>query len=207
MLIKIKSLSPLFHSIIKNIDDRLSSIPSVDTEGCDVEDSLIFDSCVSSVENSNTKDRDGRYHYPVDKTLAITLIYNELQTRRKNKQGEDMSIVKKTIELFGEPAKITNTPNYDDAFKVIEEQFKNIIKVTDATGAVLKSTKDLCNKTLHLSVQRTLKKVNFQKMLATKKKLKLPSKSTRKIKKKRSQKLRKHLQNSMVKLTNQKVMK
>ena len=64
-----------------------------------------------------------------------------------------MSLVKKTIELFGEPAKITNTPNYDEAFKVIEEQFKNIIKVTDATGEVLKSTKDLCNKTLHMSVE------------------------------------------------------
>ena len=153
MLIKIKSSSPLFHSIIKNIDDRLSSIPSVDSEGCDVEDSLIFDSCVSAVENSNTKDKDGRYHYPIDKTLAITLIYNELKTRRENKHGEDMSLVKKTIELFGEPEKITNTPNYDDAFKVIEEQFKNIIKVTDATGEVLKSTKDLCNKTLRMSVE------------------------------------------------------
>ena len=64
-----------------------------------------------------------------------------------------MSLVKKTIELFGEPAKITNTPNYDEAFKVIEEQFKNIIKVTDATGEVLKSTKDLCNKTLRMSVE------------------------------------------------------
>ena len=52
-----------------------------------------------------------------------------------------MSLVKKTIELSGEPAKITSTPNYDDAFKVIKEQFKNIIKVTDATGEVLKSTK------------------------------------------------------------------
>ena len=64
-----------------------------------------------------------------------------------------MSIVKKTIELFGEPAKITSTPNTDEAFKAIEEQFANIIKVTDATGEVLKSTKDLCNKTLHMSVE------------------------------------------------------
>ena len=77
------------------MDDRLASIPSVDTEGCDVEDSLIFDSCVSSLENSNTRDKDGRYHYPIDKTLAITLIYDELKTRRKNKQGEEMSLVKK----------------------------------------------------------------------------------------------------------------
>ena len=64
-----------------------------------------------------------------------------------------MSLVKKTIELFGEPAKITSTPNYDDAFKAIKEQFDNI-KVTDATGEVLKSTKELCNKTLHMSVNQ-----------------------------------------------------
>tara|TARA_Y100000114_G_scaffold30399_1_gene26015 strand:- start:116 stop:379 length:264 start_codon:yes stop_codon:yes gene_type:complete len=64
-----------------------------------------------------------------------------------------MSLVKKTIELFGEPAKITSTPNTDEAFKAIEEQFANIIKVTDATGEVLKSTKELCKKTLHMSVQ------------------------------------------------------
>ena len=147
------------------MDDRLASIPSVDTEGCDVEDSLIFDSCVSSLENSNTRDKDGRYHYPIDKTLAITLIYDELKTRRKNKQGEEMSLVKKTIELFGEPAKITNTPNYDDAFKVIEQQFQNIIKVTDATGEVLKSTKDLCNKTLHLSVQIRDQMIKLEKRI------------------------------------------
>jgi hypothetical protein len=89
MLIKIKSSSPLFHSIIKNMDDTLASIPSVDTEGCDTEDSLIFDSCVSSIENCNAKDKDGRYHYPVDKTLAITLIYDELKSRRNtNKENK-----------------------------------------------------------------------------------------------------------------------
>ena len=133
------------------MDDTLSSIPIMDNEGCDTEDSMSFDSYVSAIENCNVKDKDGRYHYPADKTLAIVLFYDEVKNKRK--QGEDMSLVKKTIELFGEPNKITNTPNYDDAFKVIEQQFKNIIKVTDATGEVLKSTKDLCNKTLHMSVE------------------------------------------------------
>ena len=86
MLIKIKSSNSLFHSIIKNMDDTLASIPSVDTEG-DTEDSLIFDKNVSSV-NSNAKDKDGD-HYPVDKTLAITLIYDELKSRRNtNKENK-----------------------------------------------------------------------------------------------------------------------
>ena len=122
MLIKIKSSSPLFHSIIKNIDDRLSSIPSVDSEGCDVEDSLIFDSCVSAVENSNTKDKDGRYHYPIDKTLAITLIYNELKTRRENKHGEDMSLVKKTIELFEHYEKLKNLEIQNKEYKISQKK-------------------------------------------------------------------------------------
>ena len=50
---------------------------------------VIFDSCVSSVENSNAKDKDGRYHYPINKTLAITLIYDELKSRRNtNKENK-----------------------------------------------------------------------------------------------------------------------
>ncbi len=151
MLIKIKSTSPLFHSIIKNMDDTLSSIPVMDHEGCDTEDSMSFDSYISAIENCNVKDKDGRYHYPANKTLAIVLLYDEVKSKRK--QGDKMSLVKKTIELFGEPVKITNKPNYDDAFKVIEQQFENIIKVTDATGEVLKSTKDLCKKTLHMSIE------------------------------------------------------
>ena len=163
MLIKIKSSSPLFHSIIKNMDDTLADIPIMDHEGCDTEDSLTFDSYVSAIENSNVKDKDGRYHYLANKTLAIVLLYDEVKSKRK--QGENVSLVKKTIELFGEPAKITNTPNYDDAFKVIEQQFQNIIKVTDATGEVLKSTKDLCNKTLHLSVQIRDQMIKLEKRI------------------------------------------
>jgi len=55
--------------------------------------------------------------------------------------------------------------NYDDAFKVIEEQFKNIIKVTDATGEVLKSTKDLCNKTLRMSVEIRDQMIKLEKRI------------------------------------------
>ena len=84
MSMVIKSKSPLFNSIIKNVDEILSGIPEQDIEGCDIEDSLSFDSYVSALENANAKDETGRYFYPIDKTLAITLIQDEMKQRREN---------------------------------------------------------------------------------------------------------------------------
>jgi hypothetical protein len=49
------------------MDDTLSSIPTMDNEGCDTEDSMSFDSYVSAIENCNVKDKDGRYHYSMMK--------------------------------------------------------------------------------------------------------------------------------------------
>tara|TARA_A100001391_G_scaffold194306_2_gene170517 strand:- start:679 stop:939 length:261 start_codon:yes stop_codon:yes gene_type:complete len=86
MSLKIKSKSPLFNSIIKNVDEILSGIPEQDVEGCDIEDSLSFDSYVSALENANAKDETGRYFYPIDKTLAITLIQDEMKQRRENNE-------------------------------------------------------------------------------------------------------------------------
>ena len=89
MSLKIKSKSPLFNSIIKNVDEILSGIPEQDVEGCDIEDSLSFDSYVSALENANAKDETGRYFYPIDKTLAITLIQDEMKQRRENNENKE----------------------------------------------------------------------------------------------------------------------
>lgn len=84
MKLEIKSRSPLFLSIFKTLDETLGTIPTTDVEGCDIEDSPMFDTYVSALENLNLKDETGRYHYPIDKTLAIKLIEDEMKGRREN---------------------------------------------------------------------------------------------------------------------------
>tara|TARA_Y100000401_G_scaffold45238_1_gene34731 strand:- start:265 stop:537 length:273 start_codon:yes stop_codon:yes gene_type:complete len=83
MVYNFKSQSPLFHSIIEKIDDTLATIPTEDQEGCDIEDSLYYESYVSALENVSAKDETGRFHYPLDKTLAMTLLQDEMKARRE----------------------------------------------------------------------------------------------------------------------------
>lgn len=84
MKIEIKSKSSLFHSFIKQVDETLSTIPTTDVEGCDIEDSPMFDTYTSALENLHLKDETGRFLYPVDLTLSIKLIQDEMKGRRND---------------------------------------------------------------------------------------------------------------------------
>ena len=79
---ELKSKSPLFMELIKKVDEQLSIIPVHDVEGCDTEESIHFDSYVSSLSSVSIKEESGNRIYPIDDPLAIKLIYDELKTRR-----------------------------------------------------------------------------------------------------------------------------
>ena len=68
--------------LIKKVDEQLSLIPIHDVEGCDTEESIHFDSYVSSLSSVSIKEKSGNRIYPIDDPLAIKLIYDELKTRR-----------------------------------------------------------------------------------------------------------------------------
>jgi len=80
---ELQSTSPFFKRIIQSVDEALSQVPTHDNEGCDIEDSMHFDTYVSSLTSVSIKEESGNRVYPIDDPLAIKLIYDEVKTRRQ----------------------------------------------------------------------------------------------------------------------------
>jgi len=87
---KQKSKSLILKDIISNLDEQLAAIPSHDFDGAPIEDSMQFDTYVDGIANINFVDNIGRRHYPIDKTIATILVFDELEERKNKPTKEDI---------------------------------------------------------------------------------------------------------------------
>ena len=85
---KQKSKSLILKDIISDLDEQLAAIPSHDFDGAPIEDSMQFDTYIDGIANINFVDNIGRRHYPIDKTIATILVFDELE-ERKNQPTEE----------------------------------------------------------------------------------------------------------------------
>ena len=88
---KQKSKSLILKDIISDLDQQLAAIPSHDFDGAPIEDSLQFDIYVDGVANISFTDNIGRKHYPIDKTTATILVFDELDERKNQPTTEDIN--------------------------------------------------------------------------------------------------------------------
>lgn len=86
---KLKSKSLVLENIIEDLDEQLSSIPSHDFDGCPIEESMQFDNYIDGIANIRFIDGIGRKHYPINKTIATILVYDELKLREDNTNNGD----------------------------------------------------------------------------------------------------------------------
>jgi len=75
---------------MSEIDEQLAAIPLYEADGTPIEDSMNFDMYVDGIANINFMDDINRKHYPVDKTLATILVFDEIETRKNEPTKEDM---------------------------------------------------------------------------------------------------------------------
>jgi len=87
---KQKSKSLILKDIISDLDEQLAAIPSHDFDGAPIEDSMQFDTYVDGIANINFVDNIGRRHYPIDKTIATILVFDELEERKNKPTKEDI---------------------------------------------------------------------------------------------------------------------
>ena len=88
---KQKSKSLILKDIISDLDQQLAAIPSHDFDGSPIEDSLQFDTYVDGIANVNFVDNIGRRHYPIDKTIATILVFDEIEERKNQPTKEDIN--------------------------------------------------------------------------------------------------------------------
>lgn len=88
---KQKSKSLILKDIISDLDQQLAAIPSHDFDGSPIEDSLQFDTYVDGIANVNFVDNIGRRHYPIDKTVATILVFDEIEERKNQPTKEDIT--------------------------------------------------------------------------------------------------------------------
>lgn len=88
---KQKSKSLILKDIISDLDQQLAAIPSHDFDGSPIEDSLQFDTYVDGIANVNFVDNIGRRHYPIDKTIATILVFDEIEERKNQPTKEDIT--------------------------------------------------------------------------------------------------------------------
>jgi hypothetical protein len=87
---KQKSKSLILKDIISDLDEQLAAIPSHDFDGAPIEDSMQFDTYIDGIANINFVDKIGRRHYPIDKTIATILVFDELEERKNQPTKEDI---------------------------------------------------------------------------------------------------------------------
>jgi len=87
-----KSKSLVLDSIISEVDEQLSLIPSHDFDGSPIEDSLHMDMYVDAIANINFVDSINRKHYPFNKTMATLLVEDELECRLNEPTMEDKNV-------------------------------------------------------------------------------------------------------------------
>jgi hypothetical protein len=74
---------------MSDIDEQLAAIPSHDFDGTPIEDSMQFDMYIDGIANINFTDEINRKHYPISKTIATILVFDEIETRKNEPTKED----------------------------------------------------------------------------------------------------------------------
>lgn len=75
---------------MSDIDEQLAAIPSHYFDGTPIEDSMQFDMYIDGIANINFTDEINRKHYPISKTIATILVFDEIETRKNEPTKEDM---------------------------------------------------------------------------------------------------------------------
>tara|TARA_R100000995_G_C3447234_1_gene106298 strand:- start:540 stop:818 length:279 start_codon:yes stop_codon:yes gene_type:complete len=86
---KRKSKSLVLDSIMAEVDEQLSLLPTNDFDGSPIQDSLHMDMYVDAIANTHFVDGIGRKHYPFNKTIATILVEDELECRNLEPTQED----------------------------------------------------------------------------------------------------------------------
>lgn len=89
-MIKLKSKSLLFESIIDETDKQLAAIPTNEPDGSPTAQSLNLDMYIDSIANISFTDGINRKHYPFEKTIATILVEDELESRNLEPTMEDI---------------------------------------------------------------------------------------------------------------------
>ena len=84
-----KSKSLILDSIMTEVDEQLSLLPTNDFDGSPIEASLHMDMYIDAIANTHFIDGIGRKHYPFNKTIATILVEDELECRRTQPTEED----------------------------------------------------------------------------------------------------------------------
>ena len=74
---------------MSDIDEQLAAIPSHDFDGTPIEDSMQFEMYIDGIANINFTDEINRKHYPINKTIATILVFDEIETRKNEPTKED----------------------------------------------------------------------------------------------------------------------
>jgi len=86
---KRKSKSLVLDSIMTEVDEQFSLLPTNDFDGSPIQDSLHMDMYVDAIANTHFVDGIGRKHYPFNKTIATILVEDELECRNLEPTQED----------------------------------------------------------------------------------------------------------------------
>ena len=73
---KLKSKSSLFQNIITEVDQQLSNIPSHDSDGTQIEDSLSFDTHRDSLKELTVTTENDNNIQPIPTSLATELLHD-----------------------------------------------------------------------------------------------------------------------------------
>ena len=85
---KIKSKSSLWHSIIEEVDQQLSVLPSHDVDGTPLEDSIRFDDYKDGLKELKITTEDTKEISPIHTALANQLVFDELASRSREGNGK-----------------------------------------------------------------------------------------------------------------------
>ncbi len=85
---KQKSKSQILETIVEQVDEQLSLIPDYDWDGSIIQDTMHFDMYVDTIADVHFTDGLNRKHYPFDKTMATSLLEDELECRQLTKEDE-----------------------------------------------------------------------------------------------------------------------
>ena len=72
-----KSKSLILDSIMTEVDEQLSLLPTNDFDGSPIEDSLHMDMYIDAIADIHFVDGINRKHYPFSKTIATILVEDD----------------------------------------------------------------------------------------------------------------------------------
>tara|TARA_R110002153_G_scaffold50534_3_gene142195 strand:- start:290 stop:556 length:267 start_codon:yes stop_codon:yes gene_type:complete len=86
---RFKCNSSVAQSIIKDLDQQLSKIPSNDVDGTPTEDSMHLDSYIDAITMITAYDISGKKFYPFGRTVATIFVEDEIQERKNQPTGDE----------------------------------------------------------------------------------------------------------------------